>query len=105
MERVNTWVQKYAIYIIGVAMAIITMWLDSKYVSQSEFNKLSKELENLQNEFSRHEQKNDLMAVEFREDLETLGGRLDKKIKVINLHTEEIDQNENDLIRIKERIK
>jgi len=39
----------------------------------------------------------------YKQKLETLEGRFEKKLKIINKNTKEIDDNENNIIRLQEK--
>lgn len=94
INKTNEFVKTNIRWLGVVLIGLLGLWADSRYPSISEFNKLKKEHETSEREVLLYKQR-----------LETLEGRFEKKLKITNKHTEEINENENDIIRLQEQIK
>lgn len=69
-------------------------WLNSRYETKEEAAVHDGKFDELETEFLLYKQR-----------LKTLEGRFEKKLKILNKHTKEIDDNENYIIRLQEQNK
>ncbi len=76
-------------WILLVIAGIVVLWLDSKYVPRSDYEELKTEVEVLKTNALLHDK-----------DLDRLQDRFEKKIKILNQNIKDIDDNENNIIRL-----
>ncbi len=89
LNTVKTVLLNNSRWIILVVAGIVVMWLNSKYVPRSDYEDLKVEVEVLKTNALLH-----------NKDLERLKDRFEKKVAIQNKHTEEIDENENNIIKL-----
>lgn len=104
--------QKWAVVLVW---GLLVLWLNSKYVGINKYNEEKKEHKQeilaLTNRISSLEKENDLLEQKYNLDkqaheieIKTIQRRLETKIKILNKQTDEVDQNENDIIRLQEKV-
>jgi len=102
---ITDFLQRYAIWLVGIALTITTMWLNSQYVSIQEFDKLQSEFDQFKSEYNARETSIELKQAQLEEDITILKSRLSKKIDVQNEMLKELNLIENQVIRHDEKLK
>ena len=84
---------------MGLIFAVI-WYNDQRYESKVSAEEKSVEIQQLNMNFLLHEQVNRLKLQALEKELSILKERFSKKIKIQNEQSKEIDDNENELIRL-----
>lgn len=101
---------KHLALVAVLILAIITLYLNSQYVSIEEYNTLKTRVENLENNkeldsikhsINLNERIMNLNNQHTNLSLEVINRRLTTKINLIEELRNEIDKNENDIIMLK----
>jgi len=91
-DKLNNFVNTNMRWIILIIGAIVILYLNSIYATREEFDTLKIEVEIIKTEFLLMKQENQLKILGIEKDNETMDGRLEKKIKVLNEVTNNINK-------------
>lgn len=80
-------------WLAGVALAIIVLWLNSRYETKEEAAIHDENFDKLENEFGIYKLR-----------LETLEGRFEKKLKILNKNTDNLNAIKIDIAVIETKI-
>lgn len=103
LNTAKTLITNNARWIIVIIAGIIALWLNSKYMTRSEGELLRAEVDALKTEILLMKQRNELKVLDIEKDQNAIEARLEKKIKILNKYGEEIDNNENEILKLKQK--
>ena len=119
-QRKISWdkILRYSPFLGVIVLAIVVLWLDSKFVSEEELQKhiethdrqYAKDKKDVIDFINKHEERLDILEdnhIEFKMERVTITGhyealnrRVEKKISILNEHADHINELENNLIRL-----
>ena len=91
-DKLNNFVNTNMRWIILIIGAIVILYLNSIYATREEYSSLKIEVEIIKTELLLMKQENQLKILGIEKDNETMDGRLEKKIKVLNEVTDNINK-------------
>ena len=92
INKGNEFVKNNIRWIAIVCIGILGLWADSRYPSIRDFSELKTDFEATKMELLLTKQK-----------LETLSGRFEKKLKIIKQNVKDIDEIENNQIKLQQK--
>lgn len=97
MTKVNEVIEKNLKWVFMLAFGVLVLWLNSKYVTIDKYENLKEEHTELKENFNLYKSNAELIRSGFLKDLKSIDERLDKKIKIINGHQQEMIDNRIDI--------
>jgi len=101
MTKISQFIEDNIKWLVVILFGIIVIWLNTNYVTRSEYNNLKGELLELKENFNMYKSNSKIIRQAFIKDQTTIDIRLDKKIKVINRNSEKINKNQIDIAVLK----
>jgi len=101
MTKISQFIEGNIKWLVVILFGIIVIWLNTNYVTRSEYNNLKGELLELKENFNMYKSNSKIIRQAFIKDQTTIDIRLDKKIKVINRNSEKINKNQIDIAVLK----
>ena len=105
MNKISTFIEQNMRWVIGIAFAIIILYLNTRYVSVEEYDNTKSKVSALENELSLFKQDVKLFKSQIQNEVADVEQRQDKKVKIQNSLIDEVDEIENEMIEIRTQIK